>query len=81
MDVFDGKADTWRLDTGNDHILGIGRYYNGEKLLGLFNFGDETETAWVHDTDLYQNLLTGESRDAGAVTMPGCSFVWLYKHF
>lgn len=81
LDVFDGKADTWRLDTGNDHILGIGRYYNGEKLLGLFNFGDETETAWVHDTDLYQNLLTGESRDAGAVTMPGCSFVWLYKHF
>ena len=81
MDVFDGKADTWRLDTGNDHILGIGRYYNGEKLLGLFNFGDETETAWVHDTDLYQNLLTGESRDAGAVAMPGCSFVWLYKHF
>lgn len=79
--VFDGNADTWRLDTGNDHILGIGRYYMGEKLLGLFNFGDGTETAWVRDMDLYQDLITGEARDASAVTMPACSFVWLFKRF
>ena len=80
-EVFDGNADTWRIDTGNDHILGIGRYYKGEKFLGLFNFSDSTEVAWVRDMDVYQNLMTGEMRDASAITMQGGSFIWLYKHF
>ena len=38
--AFDTAADTWLLSTGNDHVLGIGRYCQGEKLLALFNFSD-----------------------------------------
>ena len=36
--VFDDEADTWLLDTGNDAVIGIGRYYRGQKLLAVFNF-------------------------------------------
>ena len=39
-DVFDGNADVWIVETWNEHILGIGRYYMGQKLIGLFNFSD-----------------------------------------
>ena len=38
--VFESAADTWIIETWNDHVLGIGRYYKGEKLIALFNFND-----------------------------------------
>lgn len=77
--VFDDAADTWTLETQNDHILGIGRYYQKEKLLALFNFSDEPQVAWVHDLSTYTDLITGERRDAGAVTLPPNGFLWLHQ--
>jgi amylosucrase len=77
--VFDDEADVWVLNTGNDRILGIGRYYRGEKLLALFNFSRETQTAWLQDENLYQDLAGGRRCRAGAVKMPAGSFRWLYR--
>ena len=77
--VFDDEADTWTLETHNDHVLGIGRYYQKEKLLALFNFSDESEIAWVQDLSEFTDLLTGERRNAGAVELPAGGFVWLYQ--
>ena len=79
--VFDDAADTWLLETQNDHILGIGRYYQNEKLLALFNFSDEQQVAWVHDLSTYTDLITGERRDAGAVQLPAGGYIWLHKTF
>ena len=79
--VFDATADTWLLHTGNDQILGIGRYKDGEKLLGLFNFSRSGATAWVMDTDMYTDLFSGEKRDAGAIPLAPGGFIWLYKNF
>jgi len=75
--AFDGAADTWLLNTDNDRVLGIGRYCRGEKVLALFNFGREEQTAWVRDLETYTDLMTGEERNAGAVTLPAGGFVWL----
>ena len=75
--VFENAADTWILETWNDHILGIGRYYRGEKLLALFNFSDQDETAWINEEGDYRDLMTGESREAKAVGVPAQDFVWL----
>ena len=75
--VFDTEADTWLLDTGNDHVLGIGRYYRGEKLLALFNFATEDQTAWLRETESYTDLVTGKERDAGAVRLKPGDFCWL----
>ena len=77
--VFDDEADAWLQTTWNDHVLCIGRYLRGEKLLALFNFGDEPQTAWIHDATEYTDLWTGETRRADAVEVPAGGFLWLQQ--
>ena len=77
--LFDDHADVWLLDTGNDHVLGIGRYFRGEKLLALFNFADEPQTAWIREDAVYLDLLEKKDRKAGAVKIPAGGFRWLYR--
>ena len=79
--VFESAADTWIIETWNDHVLGIGRYYKGEKLIALFNFNDYAETAWIDDEEDYIDMMTGELRPAKAVGIPAYGFVWLIKSF
>lgn len=78
--VFENAADMWIVEAWNDHILGIGRYYRGEKLIALFNFSDRDETAWINETEEYKDMITGESREAKAVNIPAYGFVWLITH-
>jgi amylosucrase len=80
-EVFDNEADTWIVEPYNDHILGIGRYYNGEKLIALFNFSKDDETAWINESEKYYDLITGEPREAKAVAIPAYDFVWLLTDF
>ncbi len=75
--VFDSRADAWIVETYNDRVLGIGRYYEGEKLIALFNFGDYDETAFINEEGAYKNLLTGKRFDAVNVVVPGHDFIWL----
>ena len=75
--VFEGDADTWVVETYNDRILGLGRYYDGEKLISLFNFSDSDETAWINEVEDYVDLMTGKAREAKAVGIPACGFAWL----
>ncbi|MBQ9198197.1 MAG: amylosucrase [Clostridia bacterium] len=75
--VFDAAADTWLLNTGNDHVLGIGRYHKGEKLLALFNFSDEEQTVLVDDPTAYTNLWTGEPATARVAHLSAGGFLWL----
>lgn len=79
--VFRDEADVWVVETWNDHVLGIGRYYEKEKLIALFNFSDRDETAWVNEEEAYIDLITGESRPAKAVGIPAGSFAWLMTKF
>ena len=80
-DVFDSEADTWIVEPWNDHILGIGRYYRGEKMITLFNFSEEPQTAWINEREDYVDMLTGKKREAKAVGIPGCDFAWLITEF
>ena len=68
-DVFDGNADVWMVETWNEHILGIGRYYMGQKLIGLFNFSEIEQTAWIHEEEYYTNLLDGSMLNSDHVTL------------
>ncbi len=79
--VFDDEADTWLLDTGNDAVIGVGRYYRGQKLLAVFNFSREKQTAWLRETEDYRDLMTGRKRDAGAVVLPAGGFAWLLHEY
>ncbi len=75
--VFDAAADTWLLETGNDHVLGIGRYYQGQKLLALFNFSDMTQSVWMHENERYTDLMDGTEKSAEYIRMASGSFLWL----
>ena len=39
------QADTWTIDTFDSSVLCIGRHYEGEKILGIFNFSEYDKTA------------------------------------
>ena len=81
--VFEGDADTWIVETYNDHVLGVGRYYKGQKLIALFNFGDYQETAWVNEDEDrdYVNVMNGETWKVHNVGIPAHDFVWLMTEF
>lgn len=36
--AFEAEADVWTLDAGDDGVLAIERYLEGQKLIGVFNF-------------------------------------------
>lgn len=38
--AFVSNADTWTIETGDTAVLCIGRYFDGEKIIGLFNFSE-----------------------------------------
>ena len=77
--AFDGRADAWLLDTGNDHVLGIGRYYQGEKLLALFNFTDVEQTVVLEDTSVYTDLCRGDRMTARVLHLKSGGFLWLQQ--
>ena len=79
--AFDTEADAWLLNTGTDRVLGIGRYYRGEQLLALYNFGDEDMTVWLNDEKTYTDLADGTESDARAVFVPAGGYRWLLHTF
>ena len=79
--AFDGPADVWLLDTGWDGVLGIGRYYKGEKLLAYFNFDYSERVVWTGEDGELTDLWTGKTGKMGAIPIRSGSFVWLMRTF
>ncbi len=78
--VFVSTADTWTIDTWEPSVLCIGRYYEGEKLIGLFNFSEFDKTAWINEEDgEYIDLISGERIEARGVNIPAFGFYYLKK--
>ena len=73
--AFSSQADCWTFHTGSDHVLGMARLYEGELLLGVFNFSEYAHTVRPF-TRQSRNLVTGETV-SGPVTLPGWGYVWL----
>ena len=80
--AFSSLADTWTIDTGDDAVLAIGRYMDGEKVIGIFNFSEAEHTAWINEDDgIYDDLMTGEKAEAVNVKLEGYGFKMFYKFF
>ena len=78
--VFTCQADTWTIDTFDASVLCIGRYYEGEKIIGIFNFSEYDKTAWINETDgIYTDMISGEKRKAAGVDIPACGFVYMKR--
>lgn len=81
LPVFDAEADVWTIEPYNDHILAIGRYYERQKLIALFNFADDEQIAWINEKDPCRDLWTNERRAAKGVKLPGHGFCWLLTSY
>lgn len=78
--VFMADADTWTIDTWDESTLCIGRYYEGEKLLGLFNFSECDKMAWINETDgMYVDMISGQPMKASGINIPAYGFYYLKR--
>ena len=77
--VFVSNADTWTIETHEPGVLCMGRYFDGDKLLGLFNFSEFDKTAWISEDGTYIDLFTGNEVKADSVQMPAYGFCYLKK--
>ncbi len=78
--VFVSYADTWTIETWDASILCIGRYWEGEKLIGIFNFSETDKTAWINETDgEYIDLISKREMKASGVDIPAYGFYYLKK--
>lgn len=60
---FDGRANVWTFHTGSPHVLGVGRWYQGRKLIALFNFSDQYLTAGAPEPGAFDELIYKEHFD------------------
>lgn len=78
--AFVSNADTWTIETYEKELLCIGRYYEGDKIIGIFNFSEHDKTAWINEDDgEYEDLLTGNKMRAKGVDIPAYGFYYLKK--
>ncbi len=79
--AFDARASLWTFDTGNPHVLGLGRWYEGRKLVALFNFSGDFVTAGTPEGGAFDELIYGGHYDEiGHVELYPYGFVWLLQH-
>ena len=79
--VFVCHADTWTVETYDASVLCIGRYYEGEKMLGIFNFSEYDKTAWINENDgIYTDMISGKRMAASGVNIPAYGFFYLKRN-
>lgn len=80
--AFVSNADTWTIETHEKELLCIGRYFEGNKVIGIFNFSEHDKTAWINEDDgEYEDMLTGRTMRACGVDIPAYGFYYLKKIF
>ncbi|MCR5761285.1 MAG: alpha-amylase family protein [Sphaerochaetaceae bacterium] len=74
--AFDSTADTWLEETGNPSVIGIGRYFKGEKIVSYFNFSDRMQSIWLLKPEKYKNLMTGRKHSLPYTDIEPFNFKW-----
>ena len=78
--AFVTEADAWVVETLDQAVLGMGRYYDGEKLIGLFNFSEYDRVARICENDEdYEDLLSGKEIKTAEVRIPAYGFCYLKR--
>ena len=76
--AFGTGADVWTLDTGDDGLLAIGRYLEGQKIIGVFNFTEWDKTVtFPHDLGEFIDMMTGEAHILKELPVPAYGFCYL----
>ena len=80
-DVFKADADMYTLPTWEKSTLAVVRETAQERFIGLYNFSENEQMAWINETDgLYTELLT-DTKDfkAAGIKMAPYSCLWLWR--
>ena len=77
--VFDADANAYTYDVKDNSILAIIRMKEEERFLGIFNFSNETKTAWIQEEGTFKDLLTGKKFQMKDYVLPPHGFVWAKK--
>lgn len=78
--AFMTEADAWVVETSDQAVLGMGRYYDGEKLIGLFNFSECDKVARICENDGdYEDLLSGKEINTAEVRIPAYGFCYMKR--
>ncbi|MBQ0066465.1 MAG: amylosucrase [Firmicutes bacterium] len=81
--AFITEGDAWTLDTWDKAILCMGKYYNKEKIIGVFNFSAQEKTAYLDDVydGPYTDMITGEVTDIKQVKLEPYGFRYYVIQF
>lgn len=72
--AFSPDADVWTVNTFDESVICIGRYYEGEKVYGIFNFSEHEKKAWVDEEGMYKDLVTGALSPFKEISLGGYEF-------
>ncbi len=76
--AFVSNADAWTFDTGEGSVLGMGRYFEGEKIIGLFNFSErDVKVRLQEEGGRYVDLISGKEAEPAEVSLPPYGFRYL----
>lgn len=80
-DVFRADANMYTLPTWEKGTLAIVRETEHEKFIGIYNFSENEQMAWINETDgLYTDLLTNtKDFKASGIKMPPYGVLWLWR--
>ena len=62
--AFDSRADVWTFETGSEHVLGVGRWYQGHKLIAFFNFSNQFVTVSSPEQGTFEELVYGGTHNS-----------------
>ncbi len=78
--IFVSNADTCTIETNDQSVLCIGRCFDNETLIGVFNFSEYDKTVNVGTSDdEYMDLITGTSTKLGDANIPAYGFYYFKK--
>ena len=78
--AFGAGADVRTLDTGDTGVLAIGRRFEGQKIIGVFNFTPlDKELTFSHEPGTFSDLITGDRCELQALALPAYGFRYLAR--
>lgn len=80
--VFGLTSKCYTVDTWSKNILAIVRETDTEKLIALYNFSEQEDTAWIDEKNtVYKNLLTKEKDvKVSGIKLPAYNMMWLWRN-
>ncbi|MBD5470975.1 MAG: amylosucrase [Lachnospiraceae bacterium] len=76
--AFVSNADTWTIETGDTSVLCIGRYFDGDRIIGVFNFSEFDKTARLNQADEeYEDMISGKCMKLQEISIPAYGFYYL----